>query len=313
MAPHSSDPEAQKYSSLNHTPDISFQPLPVSEFQPSSKPNKAWLQGKPLRWVRRSIALGFILGAVAWSAYVMQTPEQRPLLVDAHQPGVLKAIPMSQHIGTLQMDSKATAHFLLQNVGGKPLGIRKVEPSCGCTAAVPEKTSLAPGEVTPLRITLDTTNKLGDVKKTIDIWATKAKNPLTTITLLAHVEAPAMAKTHHGMVKSKDRLALFKGECATCHVQKGVGKVGEALFVADCAMCHGIGAKGTFAAPGLRASDRRETWDSATYAKHLKEVTTHGSQYNPAMPPFGKQHGGPLTEDDIASLVQYLKVVSMEE
>lgn len=301
--------ETPPSSESSQADTLGFQPLPITHFEADSHNRKK----KATRWLRRSIAYTAILMLIGWCIYIFTTPQERPLLVDSHKAGKLIGLPETQNIGTITMDTKVTTTFLLQNVGGKPLKINKVEPSCGCTAATPDKTVLKPGETTKLHLTLDTTNKLGDVRKTIDLWLSQATPPQLTLTLFAHVEAPPMTKTHLGAIKPKDRLALFKGECATCHVDKGVGKVGEALFVADCAMCHGLGGKGTFAGPGLLAKHRKTSWNHADYAKHLKEVITHGASYNPAMPPFGKVHGGPLTEDDITSLVQYLKIVSMTE
>ncbi|HVA40936.1 MAG TPA: DUF1573 domain-containing protein, partial [Candidatus Binataceae bacterium] len=46
--------------------------------------------------------------------------------------------------------------FMVKNVGNAPLEIRNVNTSCGCTAAKPSKTILAPGEVSTIAASVDT-------------------------------------------------------------------------------------------------------------------------------------------------------------
>ncbi len=46
--------------------------------------------------------------------------------------------------------------FTIKNVGSGPLEITKVATSCGCTAAKPSKTILAPGEISTLEASVDT-------------------------------------------------------------------------------------------------------------------------------------------------------------
>ncbi|MGH7915036.1 MAG: DUF1573 domain-containing protein, partial [Candidatus Binataceae bacterium] len=46
--------------------------------------------------------------------------------------------------------------FMIKNAGNAPLEIRSVNSSCGCTAARPSKTILAPGEVATIAASVDT-------------------------------------------------------------------------------------------------------------------------------------------------------------
>jgi Protein of unknown function (DUF1573) len=46
--------------------------------------------------------------------------------------------------------------FMIKNVGSGPLEIKNISSSCGCTAAKPSKTILAPGEVSTIAASVDT-------------------------------------------------------------------------------------------------------------------------------------------------------------
>jgi mono/diheme cytochrome c family protein len=111
-------------------------------------------------------------------------------------------------------------------------------------------------------------------------------------------------------LQAKDRLVLFKGECATCHVDAGRGKTGKALFQADCAMCHGMNAQGNRSSG---SSLLRGDYESEAHRQHIRQVIADGSPNTPQMPPFSKAHGGPLNDDEINSLVSFLQFQAMQQ
>lgn len=253
-----------------------------------------------LKWVIVLVAASAALVGL-WLTFT--TPGWRPEMIDIHAPAQLAIEPPRRDLGTLKIDKKYTTQFHLINRGGRSLVILRVEASCGCTAVKPAKTLLPPGTATTLAVTLDTSNKLGPVTKTVDIHTNDPAHPVTTLKMTANVKADKL--DGHGKIVVKDPLVLFKGECATCHVDRGRGKTGKALFEADCAMCHGSGAKGGVA-PALRVTP---PVDPATLARWHK-ITAEGTPHNPTMPPFSQAKGGPLSDAEIASLVQYLKFES---
>lgn len=232
----------------------------------------------------------------------MRTPGLRPVIIYPYEGAMLKPEQVSHDLGIVPTDAKIAHTFNLYNTGGKYLRIYNVETSCGCTAATLKKKHVAPGDYTKLSLILDTSTKLGPIKKTIDVFSNDPKHPVYRL-YLTGTAVRQMGKGH-AFIEPKDRLALFKGECASCHVAKGKGKSGEALFAADCAMCHGFDASGREKiAPGLISKDLRDEAVLATY----KRVIAEGSPRTPQMPPFSKLNGGPLTDGEIDSLLAYLK------
>lgn len=72
--------------------------------------------------------------------------------------------------------------FSFENTGDKDLILIAVKASCGCT--VPEdwpKHPIAPGETGEIKVTFNSANKVGNIRKTIRIEA----NTLPTVTTLA--------------------------------------------------------------------------------------------------------------------------------
>jgi mono/diheme cytochrome c family protein len=249
------------------------------------------------------ITLLLLLTALAGSGlwYVFKTPGLSPMVIDVYAPPRLSPDEQTHDLGVVKMDDKVYHTYVLYNTGGKSLQIKKVDASCGCTVVKVENNLVPPGGFTRLKVTLDTSIKLGPVKKTITVYSNDPESPKTDLFLTANVIAD-MKKVHDGKVAVKDPLVLFKGECATCHVNKGVGKTGMALFQADCAMCHGLNAQGAVAG-ALTDTDLNDPKEQA----RLRKIISEGAPHTPTMPPFSKKHGGPLTDAEIDSLVNYLK------
>jgi len=197
--------------------------------------------------------------------------------------------------GKIEQNSLATTNFVISNTGTDTLEVFSAQPSCGCTAAFPGKKRIAPGDTSQLKITFDPHNKAeGDVTKTI------------TVTSNSKVDAQKMLRIHGVIYKSK--LAhketmhldgLFQGNCASCHVEKGKGELGAKLYEADCAICHGSKADNK---PGPDIAD--DLMMNHT-PKQLKEVIAEG-RVNTNMPAFHLKNKGPLNDEEIASLVDYM-------
>jgi mono/diheme cytochrome c family protein len=95
-----------------------------------------------------------------------------------------------------------------------------------------------------------------------------------------------------------DRQAVFKGDCAKCHVVPVLGKLGKDLFDSACVICHQSEQRATMVTD-LRAKslDRsREYW--RTWIEDGQDGTL--------MPAFSQSKGGPLTASQIESLADYL-------
>ncbi|MBY0451153.1 MAG: DUF1573 domain-containing protein [Cyanobacteria bacterium] len=251
----------------------------------------------------RLLLVPLLLVAAGAGWYLLTTPGIKPVVINVNQPPTLMVEPVNPvQLGKVPTDSQVNTEVFLYNLGGHPLIIKEVSASCGCTVAKPDKTYIEPGDLARLSITLDTSIKLGHVEKTVTIVSNDPVRPVVTVQLKGQVMAIVMG---HEKIAVKDPTVLFKGKCAECHVKKGIGKSGAALFRADCAMCHGDSAQGHVAkalVPG--------PYHSLEFRKHIRQIIANGSPHTPEMSPFSQKNGGPLSEGQIDSLVQYLGYLS---
>ena len=254
--------------------------------------------------IRLLVTLGFATLALLAGWYILTTPGLKPVVIYNYKPPHIFAESRIKDVGPVETDSKIPTEFLLYNTGGKTLRITDVQTSCGCTVAQVSKYNVPPGDFARLQVQMDTSIKLGKVRKEITVSSNDPERPKLTLFLIGNV-LPKKMKGHAQItLKPQDPLVLFKGTCASCHVQQGIGKTGKALFLADCAMCHGVNAQGNHhAGPSLLGLD----YEKESTQKTIRQIIANGSPRSPQMPPFSKAKGGPLTNDEIDSLVSFLK------
>ncbi len=77
--------------------------------------------------------------------------------------------------------------FTLTNNTDKPLLIRDVITSCGCTATKIKKKRLLPGESTPLEVTFETEGYSGETKQNIYVHTDNQDSPIIKFTIKANV------------------------------------------------------------------------------------------------------------------------------
>lgn len=77
------------------------------------------------------------------------------LRLGAQGPPRIEVTPALVEFGEIAPTEKAVVEYTVKNAGGSPLEIMRVSTSCGCTTAEVGKTTLLPGETTPLRVTFD--------------------------------------------------------------------------------------------------------------------------------------------------------------
>jgi mono/diheme cytochrome c family protein len=243
--------------------------------------------------------------AVMAGVYILTTPGLKPVVISAYTPPRLVAEVRVQDVGRVETDGRVQTSFILYNKGGQTLRISDVVTSCGCTVAQLTHKVVAPGDFTRLDVVMDTSLKLGAVRKKIEVRSNDPQRPDLTLFLTGEVIPGQMAAAHAPItLKAQDPLALFKGECASCHVNQGKGQTGQALFVADCAMCHGLNGQGHGSAgPSLLNRD----YTNAAVVRQMRNIIANGSRWSHQMPPFSKVKGGPLEPDEIDSLVTFLK------
>lgn len=79
-------------------------------------------------------------------------------------------------------DETAIGHFKYQNKGDKPIAIKSVTTSCGCTAAS-AKQSAGPGEAGEVTATFKIGDRIGLQQKAITVTTDDPAHPSTTLTL----------------------------------------------------------------------------------------------------------------------------------
>ncbi len=103
--------------------------------------------------------------------------------------------------GDIKQGEKVSHVFVLTNTGGDLLTITNVRPSCGCTAALPEKNKLAPGESTNLKVTFNSSGRSGKQKKLITITSNDPENPKQIITIKGVVIKPNAESAVYPVIK----------------------------------------------------------------------------------------------------------------
>jgi hypothetical protein len=89
--------------------------------------------------------------------------------------------------GSVTEGDKVKHVFTVTNTGKAPLVIERVSTSCGCTAAVLQDKTVAPGGKTEIKVELDTTNRKGKQHKTATILSNDPKSPSTRLDIEGEV------------------------------------------------------------------------------------------------------------------------------
>ena len=100
-------------------------------------------------------AKGLLPGALALGLALLAVGAYGYLRAGVQAPPRIEVTPAALDFGEILPTEKATVEYTVKNGGGSPLEILRVSTSCGCTTAEVGKTTLRPGETTPLRVTFD--------------------------------------------------------------------------------------------------------------------------------------------------------------
>ncbi|MEO6033963.1 MAG: DUF1573 domain-containing protein [Verrucomicrobiota bacterium] len=232
-------------------------------------------------------------------------------------PNIIPSAPVPPALSALSWDAtsknylakpgEANAPFVfnLTNTSSAEVIINSVTTSCGCTVAElpPLPWHLVPGTNGQIKVNMNLAGKMGHVTKQVNV-ASSAGNLALQVSVEVAPATPAPTENARGdrnanmeMAKS-DRQAVFRGDCAKCHVEKVVGKMGQELFAADCAICHDTPQRASMV-PDLRAP--KGPRDHNFWSSWI----SHG-RVGSMMPGFAVSEGGPLSKEQIESLVTYL-------
>lgn len=201
-------------------------------------------------------------------------------------------------LGKVEAAVEVPCSFTISNSGSAPLEISKAKSECGCTATNFKGAVLQPGKSLKLDIIVDTTMKQGPVTKDMVVYSDDPDRPIARLYIAMDV------KNAHGTMTMKERTKIFTSErCKSCHVDEGVGQFGKELFEADCAMCHRMQESGILSGPVIESVG----YEDAAMSARARDIISHGSKNSPSMPGFLDVDGGPLSKEQIESLVAYLK------
>lgn len=225
--------------------------------------------------------------AVAVRAAEIASPPPHPLVWDARE----------KMFAAKPGDEVAEFVFSVHNTSDHTIEITQLQPSCGCTVAEMPKSPwiLAADERGTFRATVDFKGKQGTFVKTIHVQSSGGTQMLTLKVNIP--DSPEMRRARNQQLATMDRQMVFRGECASCHVAPAVGKQGAELFRNACAICHGSEHRASMV-PDLALA--REPRDAAFWRKWISE-----GKERTAMPAFAQAQGGPLTPEQIESLVAF--------
>ena len=186
--------------------------------------------------------------------------------------------------------------FSVTNSSPVEVTVNAVRTSCGCTIAkVPTLPwRLAPGGTGQMEISVDLRGKRGLLSKIVSVDSTAG---LSLPTVNVNIPEPDPRELNR-MLAHADRQSVFRNECANCHAHPAAGKKGEALYTVACGVCHESDHRASMV-PDLKALKKptdKGYWD--TWVRN--------GRYGTLMPAFAKTEGGPLGEEQIASLVTFL-------
>ena len=250
----------------------------------------------------------------------------------APDPNALKWDAETKEVNPKPGDLAATYSFVVTNASDRDVMLNALRTSCGCTVAQLPATpyKLAPGAKVAIAVTLDLRGRSGTLTKTVTVASSAEIKSLIVRANLPQAVAGAPGVTPAtpgrpvairaaGAVSAPvavpvanatgdramniqnalaDRQAVFKGDCVTCHVDKGVGKLGADLYLASCGICHEAEHRAAMV-PDLKVP--RSPRDLAFWQKWIAE-----GKPGTLMPAFAAAHGGPLTQEQADSLTVYL-------
>ena len=203
-------------------------------------------------------------------------------------------------------ETKHEFSFAVTNSGSQEIVITDVNPSCACTVApLPESPwKLAPGAKSALKVVVDFSGKSGGLMKMIEVKSSAGSQILyVVVTIPPGTVAMGNSdlRQQNREIALADRQAVFRNNCATCHSEKVTPETrsGVSIYAAACMICHEAAHRASMV-PDLSAIQKPR--DEEYWRKWISEGGN-----NTLMPAFAKTQGGPLDDEQINSLITYLR------
>lgn len=252
-----------------------------------------------------------VLAVITGTSAIAQTPAPA-----APPPNALVFDAETKEYKAKPGDQQAPFTFYATNTSSQVVEITALRPSCGCTAAqlptMPYK--LGAGSNVAINVNMNLAGKMGLVTKSLGVESSAGfkslllrvdvPQPASPATTAPVVAQPGATENRMGdrakniQIALNDRQAVFKGDCRSCHVDKGIGKVGKELYDADCGICHDDVHRAAMV-PDLKVPrSKRDLEFWRTWIAEGKAGTM--------MPAFLQKHGGPLSQQEVDALAAYL-------
>jgi mono/diheme cytochrome c family protein len=248
---------------------------------------------------RRPILLGLLLlGLAAGACRPAAQPTPPPPAAPTAPAHPLAWDAMTKTQATAPDTQSVSFSFTVTNTSDRALRIYDVRPSCGCSTVELPRTPwiLAAGEKGTFQGKVDIVGKHGELAKMFYVSSIPGTQ---TLTLILNVPEPDPQKrANNQQLALADRQAVFRGTCAACHVEPAKGLMGAELFSAACAICHATDRRAAMV-PDLQVA--RQPRDAAYWVKWISE-----GKEGTLMPAFSAKHGGPLNDEQVASLLDYV-------
>ena len=197
-------------------------------------------------------------------------------------------------LGVVEQGETARKVFQIENVGDADLEIRDITTTCGCTAAVIDNKLIPAGETGSLEVSIDTSGKRDSIEKIITITTNDIQEPVKKITALVKVHT----QSHPDFDVNK---SVFSPGCDKCHIGRAAQLKGFALYMEICSMCHGPEGEGGSASQ-LNDPDYLASADDSYLWQWIAE-----GELGSSMPAYSKKKNGPLTGEQITSLVEVIR------
>lgn len=94
------------------------------------------------------------------------------------------------NFGTITQGKKVQHNFVIRNSGDAPLHIKEVNVACGCTAAKPSASQIAPGKSAEIQVVFDSASFSGKVQKSVAVISNAGKAPNFVLNMEGNILEP---------------------------------------------------------------------------------------------------------------------------
>lgn len=243
-------------------------------------------QSSVVRWRIPSPWAGFIIALLLFACGLAHSAE---LAWDGTAKDSVASFP----------EQVAKVQFFCTNTTTSPVKILRIRPSCGCITRLGRDLPwiIPPGGKEVLAFEINLRGKSGKLAKHVEVYTGNGETHLEVSVLVSQGLSP-QDRLANLKIAEANRQSVFQGDCAGCHATPTAGKTGGELFRSACGICHSAEPRASMV-PGLRGFQEKRD------ANFWRGIISSGKP-GTLMPGFAIPQGGPLTDAQIESLVQFL-------